>query len=131
MRSVGGMTFPLCPKEIKAGVGQYPVRINSVTDSVRSTSMWRWYGANKGLPPFCYTSDRILTASKFRQRIKQTQIYCKKGYLCAIWRGLQKPSIRTENEYVMDKNTLFKAFFGCRKHFSYTCLRLFIHRIYT
>jgi len=52
MRSVGGMTFTLCPKEIKAGVGQYPVRINSVTDSVRSTSMWRWYGANKDLPLF-------------------------------------------------------------------------------
>lgn len=40
------------PEGIKAEVGQYPDRTNSVANSVRSTSMQGWYEANKGLPPY-------------------------------------------------------------------------------
>ena len=37
--------------ETKIGVGQYLARTNSVVNSVRSTSIRRWYGANRDLIP--------------------------------------------------------------------------------
>ena len=39
-------------KGTKAGVGQYPVRTNSVPNSVEGTSIRGWYGANRGVNLF-------------------------------------------------------------------------------